>query len=204
MEISDSGLILASAIEVSVSFSTALILAFYQVYLKEVSQAPYYFQSTSMTCSPLYSFIMLSPLQMIRMLQTNSRSIQLQQDLDSLSGWSNYWNIFFNSSKFIHLSFNTKFPTSYFINGHQINKNSTHRDLQQALSFQPISYGNITTVTFLTKPTKHLVYLDEFFLILETFKKKSFYLFLVRSQLQYCSQLWHPYQINDIILLERI
>ena len=34
--------------------------------------------------------------------------------------------------------------------------------------------------------------------------KKSLYLSLVRSQLTYCSPLWHPYQINDITLLERI
>ncbi len=34
--------------------------------------------------------------------------------------------------------------------------------------------------------------------------KKSLYLSLVRSQLTYCSQLWFPNKIQDIILLERV
>ncbi len=34
--------------------------------------------------------------------------------------------------------------------------------------------------------------------------KKSLYLSLVRSQLSYCSQLWRPRLIKDIILLENI
>ena len=57
-------------------------------------------------------------------------SIQLQQDFDSMANWSRDWNQYFNTSKFIHLSFNTKFPTSYFI----IITSSTHRDLGVILS----------------------------------------------------------------------
>jgi len=34
--------------------------------------------------------------------------------------------------------------------------------------------------------------------------KKSLYLFLVESQLTYCSQLWRPYLIKDIFLLEKV
>ena len=34
--------------------------------------------------------------------------------------------------------------------------------------------------------------------------KKRLYISLVRSQLLYCSQVWHPCYIKDILLLERI
>ena len=34
--------------------------------------------------------------------------------------------------------------------------------------------------------------------------KRSLYLSLIRSQLVYCSQIWRPYLLTDIILLERV
>ena len=34
--------------------------------------------------------------------------------------------------------------------------------------------------------------------------KKQLYLTLVRSQLIYCSQLWRPFLIKDIMILERV
>jgi len=34
--------------------------------------------------------------------------------------------------------------------------------------------------------------------------RRSLYLALVRSQLTYCSQLWNPYLIKDISILERV
>ena len=37
-----------------------------------------------------------------------------------------------------------------------------------------------------------------------TASKKLLYISLVRSQLIYCSQLWRPYLLKDIITLERI
>jgi len=61
-------------------------------------------------------------------------SIRLQQDLDSLSDWSRNWNFFFNLKKFIHLSFNSRFPTSYSVSGNTISTNTTHRDLGVILS----------------------------------------------------------------------
>ena len=34
--------------------------------------------------------------------------------------------------------------------------------------------------------------------------KRSLHLSLIRSQLVYCSQIWRPYLLTDIILLERV
>ena len=34
--------------------------------------------------------------------------------------------------------------------------------------------------------------------------KKRLYISIIRSQLSYCSQVWRPYYIKDILLLERI
>lgn len=130
-------------------------------------------------------------------------SFQLQQDLDSLSDWSRHWNLSFNFSKFIHLSFNLKFPTTYFINDNAITANNTHRDLGIILStdlswrhhYSHISAKAYKTLGLLRRAFSHAA---------NTLTKKSLYLALVRSQLLYCSPLWHPYHLNDITLLERI
>ena len=64
-----------------------------------------------------------------KLIHKDQDAQQLQQDLDSLAKWSVDWNLFFNTNKFIHLSFNTRFTTSYSVNGTPIASTSTHRDL---------------------------------------------------------------------------
>ena len=56
-------------------------------------------------------------------------SAKLQRDLNSMAIWSRDWNPFFNTNKFIHLSFNSKFPTSYFVGNSIIQTSISHRDL---------------------------------------------------------------------------
>ena len=137
-----------------------LIQVFYLsclVYPRVVSWVLYCFLFTLMIYSPHSSFQMLFLLLIIRNV---TNFLKLQQDLDSLSCWSSYWNFFFNSSKFIHLSFNLKFPASFFINGNPITESNTHQDLDIIVSSHRI------IVTFLPKPTKLSAYLDVLFLIL--------------------------------------
>ena len=85
----------------------------------------------SVHCSNVLSFA--DDTKCYKQILEHLDSIQLQQDLDSMANLSRDWNQFFNTSKFIHLSFNTKFPTSYFIDD-TIIKASTHRDLGVILS----------------------------------------------------------------------
>ena len=47
-----------------------------------------------------------------------------------VTNWSKDWNLFFNTNKLIHLGFDTKFSTSYTVNGTPITSSSTHRDLK--------------------------------------------------------------------------
>ncbi|XP_065895940.1 uncharacterized protein [Dysidea avara] len=61
-------------------------------------------------------------------------SIKLQDYLNSLFDWSQDSNLSFNTKKFIHLSFNTNFPTSYNIDDSSITSSNTHRDLGIILS----------------------------------------------------------------------
>ena len=114
-----------------------------------------------------------------------------------MANWSRDWNQFFNTSKFIHLSFNAKFPTSYFIDDTIIKTSSTHHDLGVILStdlswknhYNHISAKAYRTLGLLRRTFSHSVDIPT---------KKALYLALVRSQLLYCSPLWHPYLICDI------
>ena len=118
-------------------------------------------------------------------------SLQLQQDLDSLSEWSRNWNFFFNLNKFIHLSFNSKFPASYSVSGNTISTNTTHCDLGIILSTDLSWKHRLSHI--LTKVYKTLGLLRRAFShAANPQTKKSLYLSLVRSQLL---QIWHPYQI---------
>ena len=79
-------------------------------------------------------------------------SFQLQQDLNSLSDWSKHWSFFFNSSKFIHLSFNSKFHTSYY--NHQQQPNYCiqhpswpwHNSLHRFIMAQPYFYNSLQNI----------------------------------------------------------
>ena len=130
-------------------------------------------------------------------------SIKLQDDLNSLFDWSQDSNLSFNTKKFIHLSFNTKFPTSYNIDDSSIISSNTHRDLGIILStdlswrnhYHHISSKAYRTLGLLRRTFSHSI---------NTTTKRTLYIALVRSQLLYCSPLWHPYLIQDISALERI
>ena len=130
-------------------------------------------------------------------------SIKLQDDLNSLFDWSQDSNLSFNTKKFIHLSFNTKFPNSYNIDDSSIISSNTHRDLGIILStdlswrnhYHHISSKAYRTLGLLRRTFRHSI---------NTTTKRTLYIALVRSQLLYCSPLWHPYLIQDISALERI
>jgi len=119
-----------------------------------------------------------------------------------MTNWSRVWNLFFNTNKFIHLSFNS---ISYFVGTSTIQTSNSHRDLGIIIltnSSWKDHYNHIIAKTYiyrtlglLRQTLSHLI---------DTSTKKVLYLALVRSQLLYWSPIWHPYVMCDITALERI
>ena len=137
-------------------------------------------------------------------VMSNPTDIQcLQQDLNNLSNWSDINKLLFNESKSTHLHFGKEFSShTYILNVSIITSESCIKDLGVYLS------TNINFIHHYEKiiagAYKTLGLLRQTFTTQCPNAKKQLYLMLVRSQLIYCSQLWRPFLIKDIMILERV
>ena len=61
-------------------------------------------------------------------------SVQLQNDINSLSYWSKQWSLLFNPTKIVQISFKSTLQTSYTIGTSSITKVESHKDLGITLS----------------------------------------------------------------------
>ena len=130
----------------------------------------------------------------------------LQNDLDGISVWSKQWNLFFNESKCALISFcgaHPHFTQSYLLNNQEITRCHHHKDLGviwcnnlswsdhiQYISARAYKMLGLLRRTFSRYNSHH--------------SKKLLYIHLVRSQLIYCSQIWRPYLLKDITVLENV
>ena len=134
---------------------------------------------------------------------TTSDYIALQEDIIALFTWSRETDLNFNLKKFVHLLFKCKLETTYTISDITIPHNDSHKDLGLILSenlswdkrYKSISaraykvLGLIRRTIASTHSTSTLV---------------TLYISMVRSQLLYCTQLWRPHLMKDILTLEQI
>ena len=131
---------------------------------------------------------------------------ELQDDLNSLCSWSLQWNLKFKESKCILLRCCNNahsIAMKYTMNNCEIPCRDEHRDLgvmfSSDLSFRP-HYNYIVRRAY-----------QVLGLLRRTFSSSSdvrvrrlLYISLVRSQFTYCSQLWRPYLLKDVELLEGV
>ena len=109
----------------------------------------------------------------------------------------------FNLKKFIHLSFKSKLDTTYTISDTCIPRSNSHKDLGITLSVDLSWDKHYKTIT--ARAYKVLG------LIRRTFSSchpattmTRLYVSLVRSQLFYCTQIWRPHLMKDILNIERV
>ena len=129
----------------------------------------------------------------------------LQNDLNSVVSWSKAWGLNFNPSKsiVIHLSFKLQINSTYHILGSPITSQLLHKDLGVIISSN-LSWDNHYKY-IIPKSYKMLGLLRRCFSEFHSLAvKKTLYLSLVRSQITYCSVIWRPYLIKDIVNFERI
>ena len=131
----------------------------------------------------------------------------LQLDLDSLTNWSHINHLLFKASKcnFIRFLSNSRTPERelYSIDGHEISKSDSHRDLGIVFSANmswSSHYDYIVSKAYraLGLLRRSLYHTNSVMI------KKITYLHIVRSCLLYCSPLWRPHQVHRITFLERV
>ena len=121
-------------------------------------------------------------------------------DLTRITQWSATWNLLLNDNKCTAVHFSTSQSPllyNYSVNGKVIPFNSTHKDLGILVSSDQQWSNHYQLI--ISKSYKMLAMLRRFFSnSIGVSSKRSLYLSLVRSQLQYCSPLWHPHLLTDI------
>jgi len=125
----------------------------------------------------------------------------LQTDLDNLFNWSLTNELYFNESKFVHIRFRSANGVgTFYINGKPISQVDLTKDLGIMLTSN-LSWNHHCNL-ILGKAYKFLGIIRRSFTTNSVPVKKKLYISLIRSQLLYFSQVWHPFLIKDISLLE--
>ena len=120
----------------------------------------------------------------------------LQRDLDALTTWSQKWSLPFNASKCASMSFFASSPPpnsspQLCIDGQPVSSKETLKDLGVNLTANLDWSKHYKCI--LSKAYRMLNLLWRTFCSDNSCKvKKVLYLTLVRSQVTYCSPIWHP------------
>ena len=127
----------------------------------------------------------------------------LQEDIDSLFSWSRDSDLNFNLKKCVHLSFKHNIDTVYTLSDITIPCNTCHKDLGIILSSDlnwNDHYKSITVRAYkVLGLIRHTILPNH-----STTTMVKLYVSLVQSQLLYCTKIWRPHLMKDILTIERV
>ena len=134
---------------------------------------------------------------------TSASTLSLQSDLDLAFAWTQNWLVKFNINKCIvmHYGYHNK-ELPLFINGQELNKSNSERDL--GVIFSNNLKWKDQTLTCVGKANQMLGMIRKGFTRLDTRLLKTLYVTFVRPLLEFAVPVWSPYQKSDIDLLEGV
>jgi len=150
-------------------------------------------------------FLFADDTKCLQIINSSNDINHLQEDINNVSCWSCNTNLIFNEAKFVHIHFwsrDSTVPYTYTVNDKTIPKKSLHKDL--GITFTANLQWSEHYKVITTKAYQTLGLLRRTFKTNNIQVKKQLFISLVRSQLLYCSQIWRPQLIKDILTLERI
>ena len=149
-------------------------------------------------------FIFADDTKCLHAAKTNTDFTAIQEDLNMACNWSKECSLSFNCSKsaVIHFWCNHETPAKYLLNNDYIETRDSIKDLGVMITSN-LSWSNHCNM-ITAKAYKQLGLIRRSFTTNCVSAKKQLYISLVQSQLFYCSQIWQPCLIQDILLLERV
>ena len=157
------------------------------------------------------TFLFADDTKLLMSVETLQSQLLLQSSLDNVSHWCDLWNLALNYNKCTKLtiSLNQTHSASvddsftYHIQSTPVQPTTVQRDLGIILTSN-LSWNEHYNA--ISSKAYHSLNLIRRTISVNTTvsTKKLLYYTLVRSHLTYCSQLWRPHHIQDIVRLERI
>ena len=137
-----------------------------------------------------------------RRITTIEDQIKLQEDLKSLEEWSAIWGMRFKAMKCYIMSINQKRSFYYQLSNHIFQQVDTNPylgvtfsdDLKWSSHITKITKKANSTLGFIRRNLKHC----------PESSRKTAYLALVRSTLEYSSVVWDPTLVKDVNKLEKV
>jgi len=133
-------------------------------------------------------------------------SRELQEDLDSLSNWSEDWQLLFNAEKCKVMHVGHKFQTEYHMgeagNRKKLQETEKERDLgiivmhdlKPAEQCKAAVAKAMSVIGMIGRHFKRLSK-EDFMLLYKSY---------IRPKVEYCIQVWSPYRVKDIQCLENV
>ena len=172
---------------------------------------PYQYNWPSYTTANTDTFLFADDTKVLMSIKTLQSQLLLQSSLDNVSHWCDLWNLALNYNKCTKLtiSLNQTHSASvddsftYHIQSTPVQPTTVQRDLGIILTSN-LSWNEHYNV--ISSKAYHSLNLIRRTISVNTTvsTKKLLYYTMVRSHLTYCSQLWRPHYIQDIVRLERI
>jgi hypothetical protein len=142
----------------------------------------------------------------VKLIAPRSQWQRIQEDLQAFWRWSSSWDLPINASKCVHLPIGRPSPLSLSFNpgiaGLDIPTSTSARDLgtQINTTFTPSAQCRAAA----NKARGMAKLIRRSFVDITPSMFKPLYSALVRPNLEYAVQTWHPYMVKDIVLLEKV
>ena len=127
---------------------------------------------------------------------------ELQDDLNSLSAWSDKWLLRFNATKCVVLKIKLSIQYMYTLNGHLLEHVSSQKDLGVTISDSLKSAEHVNTIV--KRANQRIGMVKRCFTDLTKNKVLILYKAIIRPILEYASPTWNPHLIKDINALESV
>ena len=151
------------------------------------------------------TYLFADDTKLLKSIKHHNESDELQEDIDSLLSWCSDWNMSLHPGNCVVLRYSLSLQDNpvYYIHDSVIKASKAHCDLGVILTCDLSWSAHYNKICSSAYRSLYMI-CHSFSLFLPIAMKKHLYLSLVRSHFTYCSQIWRPYHVKDILIIERV